>query len=118
MHVFHTDGAPPSSGSSIFAISGCTQKSNAALVNSASPNTGTVCNPLCNKSALWQNHKNLTCYRSCDHYALFTQPKSKQVHKEAQNAQTILRTCSCLLCLFVAIRRTGFLHRDRCSNNA
>src|SRR6185503_1977163 len=40
MHVFQTEGAPPSNGRSIFATSGCTQKSSAALVNKASANTG------------------------------------------------------------------------------
>src|ERR1700754_2059777 len=42
MHVFQTDGAPPRSGKSIFAISGCTQNSRAALVKSASANRGTT----------------------------------------------------------------------------
>ena len=36
MHVFQTEGAPPNSGKSIFATSGCTQKRSAALVNKAS----------------------------------------------------------------------------------
>src|ERR1700752_4473036 len=40
MHVFQTEGAPPSNGRSIFATSGCTQKSSAALVNKASAKTG------------------------------------------------------------------------------
>jgi hypothetical protein len=40
MQVFQTDGAPPSNGRSIFATSGCTQKSSAALVNRASAKTG------------------------------------------------------------------------------
>lgn len=40
MHVFHTEGEPPSSGSNIFAISGWTQKSKPALVNSEAANTG------------------------------------------------------------------------------
>jgi len=40
MHVFQTDGAPPSRGRSIFATSGCTQKSRAALVNKAKAKTG------------------------------------------------------------------------------
>jgi hypothetical protein len=31
MHVFHTAGVPPSTGSSIFAIIGSTEKSKAAL---------------------------------------------------------------------------------------
>jgi len=38
MHVFHTAGVPPSSGNSIFATIGCTEKSNAALTNNVIPN--------------------------------------------------------------------------------
>jgi hypothetical protein len=38
MHMFHTAGVPPSRGNSIFATIGCTEKSNAALVKSVTPN--------------------------------------------------------------------------------
>jgi hypothetical protein len=38
MHVFHTAGVPPRRGNSIFAIIGCTEKSNAALTNKVSAN--------------------------------------------------------------------------------
>jgi hypothetical protein len=42
MHVFQTEGAPPSNGKIIFAISGWTQKSSAALVNNAAAKNQTV----------------------------------------------------------------------------
>jgi hypothetical protein len=38
MHVFQTAGVPPSTGSSIFAIMGWTEKSSAELTNIVSPN--------------------------------------------------------------------------------
>src|SRR5256885_1630703 len=39
MHVFHTAGVPPRSGSIILPTSGSTRNSNAALKNSVSANT-------------------------------------------------------------------------------
>jgi hypothetical protein len=38
MHVFHTAGVPPSSGSNIFAIMGWIEKSSAELTNIVTPN--------------------------------------------------------------------------------
>ena len=38
MHVFQTDGPPPSSGNSILAIIGWTQNNNAALRNKVAEN--------------------------------------------------------------------------------
>ena len=38
MQVFQTAGVPPNSGSNIFAIIGCMEKSRAELTNIVSPN--------------------------------------------------------------------------------
>jgi len=42
MHVFHTDGVPPSMGSTIFENIGCTAKSSAAFTNNVIENSATT----------------------------------------------------------------------------
>ena len=42
MHVFQTDGVPPSIGSTIFENIGCTAKSSAAFMNSVIENSATT----------------------------------------------------------------------------
>ena len=42
MHVFHTDGVPPRSGSTIFENIGCTENSSAAFTNSVIENRPTT----------------------------------------------------------------------------
>ena len=42
MQVFQTEGAPPSSGSSILAIIGWTQNNNAALRNKVAENNAVI----------------------------------------------------------------------------
>ena len=42
MHVFHTDGVPPSKGSTIFENIGCTANSSAAFTNNVIENSTTT----------------------------------------------------------------------------